>query len=73
MILYTILVQSLAILVVPSLHVLCHVFCRDEQYKTLWAELENFLSLHAVNSSEHQDVYECLLQCLGKSDARAEM
>ncbi|XP_039263704.2 integrator complex subunit 13-like [Styela clava] len=45
---------------------------RDEQYKSLWSELENYLMEHSTTSENHREVLDCLLQCLGKADERME-
>lgn len=42
--------------------------CRDEQYKQMWAELENLIRAHADSSPQHQRVLECLLKCKKPSD-----
>lgn len=42
--------------------------CRDEQYKQMWAELENLIRAHADSSPQHQKVLECLLKCKKPSD-----
>lgn len=41
---------------------------RDEQYKQMWAELENLIRAHADSSPQHQRVLECLLKCKKPSD-----
>lgn len=42
--------------------------CRDEQYKQMWAELENLIRAHVDSSPKHQRVLDCPLKCKKPSD-----
>ncbi|XP_002130469.2 integrator complex subunit 13-like [Ciona intestinalis] len=39
---------------------------REEQYKSMWNELEGLLRLHSTISTNHKQVLDCLLKCTGK-------
>eukprot|EP00105_Crassostrea_gigas_P046274 XP_019930422.1 PREDICTED: protein asunder homolog isoform X1 [Crassostrea gigas] len=41
---------------------------RDEQYKQMWAELENLIRAHVDSSPKHQRVLDCPLKCKKPSD-----
>ncbi|CAK8693167.1 unnamed protein product [Clavelina lepadiformis] len=39
---------------------------REEQYKSMWRELEDLLRAHSSTSSKHMDILDCMLECIGK-------
>lgn len=39
------------------------LFCRDEQYRQLWNELESLVRSNSDLSSQHEKVLGCLLEC----------
>lgn len=43
-------------------------FRREEQYRLLWSELEIFLKSHANQSTNHNEVLNCLLEIRNKDD-----
>lgn len=45
---------------------------RDEQYKTLWTELETYVKLHSY-SKEHQEIISCLVECRKKPESMIKM
>lgn len=40
---------------------------REEQYRTMWNELENYVRMHCV-TAEHNVILDCLLECRRPSD-----
>ena len=45
--------------------------CRDEQYKLLWNELEEFFRSSVDTSANHQNVLDCFLECTGRGDTKS--
>ncbi|XP_064471244.1 integrator complex subunit 13-like [Ornithodoros turicata] len=43
---------------------------REEQYRTMWNELENYVRMHCV-TAEHNIVLDCLLECRKPLDAES--
>lgn len=41
---------------------------REEQYKTLWSELESYIKLHNY-SKEHNEIINCLVECRKKPES----
>ena len=41
---------------------------REEHYRLLFAELETYLKVHASNSPNHTEVFNCLLEVRNKDD-----
>jgi len=41
---------------------------REEQYKVLWNELEEFFRSNMETSSNHRNVFDCFLECTGRGD-----
>uniref|UniRef100_H2Y4D0 Uncharacterized protein n=1 Tax=Ciona savignyi TaxID=51511 RepID=H2Y4D0_CIOSA len=39
---------------------------REEQYQSMWSELEGLLRMHSPISTNHKQVLDCLLKCNGK-------
>lgn len=41
---------------------------REEQYRTMWNELENYIRMHCV-TAEHNVILDCLLECRKPADS----
>ena len=41
---------------------------REEQYRQMWSELEKLIGSHSNNSTNHQKVLECLMECKRPSE-----
>lgn len=39
---------------------------RDEQYRTMWNELETLVKTHAADTDRHQRVLDCIVACRSK-------
>lgn len=54
-------------LITPSISSPRKIMKKDDQYKTMWAELETFLKSN-LYTENHCKVLQCLFECRGKSD-----
>lgn len=45
---------------------------REEQYRTMWNEMERFLLAHSEQSARHRTVYECLMELRQKPIIKQE-
>lgn len=54
-------------LITPSVSNPRKIMKKDDQYKSMWAELETFLKSN-LHSEHHCKVLQCLFECRGKSD-----
>lgn len=47
-------------------HLTCLDSRRDEQYRTMWNELETLVKTHAADTDRHQRVLDCIVACRSK-------
>lgn len=50
----------------PEQVVSCRV-CRDEQYRTLWGEIETLTQAYSANSDSHRTLLEFVLKLISSS------